>query len=64
MQRLISNPKSIVTLVLTAALLLTGLTFSGNAENRKVEGSRNLFSQDFQPSGLMLADDWDCDDFI
>jgi hypothetical protein len=48
--------KSIVSLLIAAGFLLVVSTFSSETETKA--------SQEFHSSNLMLADDWECNDFI
>ncbi len=49
-------PKSIVSLLIAAGFLFVVSAFS--------KGTETSLSQEFHSSSLMLADDWECNDFI
>ncbi len=63
MRHLTKNSKPVFALLLAGAFLLVGTAFSGNASESSTK-SADQYAQDLQSGGIMLADDWDCDDFI
>ena len=63
MRHLTKNSKPVFALLLAGAFLLVSSAFSGNASESSTK-SADQYAQDLQSGGIMLADDWDCDDFI
>ena len=63
MRHLTKNSKPVFALLLAGAFLLVGTVFSGTVKETTTNNA-DQYAQDLQSGGIMLADDWECNDFI
>ncbi len=63
MRHLSENSRSVFALLLVGAFLLLGTLYSGSVKESATDNA-GQYAQGLQSGGVMLADDWECNDFI